>query len=96
MRNRILLVVTLCMVSFLSGYAQENSQSLERYWKPNVEKVRIISYNIFNGFDWGKDAERRGRFIDWIKNKDPEVLAMQELCGFTQKSLSEIAKKVGA
>ena len=78
-----------------SSNAQENVKALERHWKPNVEKIQIISYNIFNGFDWRKDTERQERFIKWVINKDPEVLAMQELCGFTQESLSELAKEWG-
>ncbi len=48
---RVLLVIILNVVVLFSNYAQENIQTLERHWKPNVEKVQIISYNIFNGFD---------------------------------------------
>lgn len=69
--------------------------SYERHWKDDVEKIRVISYNIFNGFNWGKDQERKERFVDWIKMQDPEILAMQELCGFTQESLSAFAKEWG-
>ena len=92
---RILLVIILNAVVLFSNHAQENVQTLERHWKPNFEKVQIISYNIFNGFDWGKDTERKERFIDWVKSRDPEVLAMQELCGFTQESLTELAREWG-
>lgn len=92
---RILLVIILNVVVLFSNHAQENVHTLERHWKPNVEKVQIISYNIFNGFDWGKDPERKERFINWVKSRDPEVLAMQELCGFTQESLLEIAVEWG-
>ncbi len=95
--KRILFVFILS-ISFLflnQIQGQENLDSLERYWKPNVEKIRIISYNIFNGFDWGKDSERQIRFIKWMKDRDPEVVAMQELCGFTQESLSLLAKSWG-
>ena len=69
--------------------------SYERHWKDDVEKIRIMSYNIFNGFNWGKDQERKERFVDWIKIQDPEILALQELCGFTQESLSALAKEWG-
>lgn len=95
MRNKILLLIVLNVVVLLSSYAQRDIQSLERYWKPNMEKVQIISYNIFNGFDWRKDTERQNRFVDWIKKQNPDVLAMQELCGFTQESLAELAKEWG-
>lgn len=95
MRNKILLLLTLSVIVLSSSYAQRDIQTLERYWKPNVEKVHVISYNIFNGFDFGKDIDRQERFVNWIKNRNPEVLAMQELYGFTQESLTELANKWG-
>ncbi len=95
MRITFVLMMSLFSVFLNQTQAQENINSLERYWKPNMEKVRIISYNIFNGFDWRKDLERQDRFIDWVKYRNPEVLAMQELCGFTEESLTELAKEWG-
>ena len=67
----------------------------ERHWKKNVQKVRVMSYNIFNGFDWCKDLEREARMVSWIKEQDPEVLGLQELCGFTQERLQKLAAKWG-
>lgn len=95
MRKRILFIIALSLGVLFSSYAQRDIKGLERHWKPNVHKIQIISYNIFNGFDWGKDTEREERFVDWVKNRNPEVLALQELCGFTQASLSVLAKKWG-
>lgn len=57
--------------------------------------MRIISYNVFNGFNWKKDKDRQERFVEWIREQDPEILALQELCGFTQQSLQELAKYWG-
>lgn len=96
MKRILFLFILIVPFVFLNQVqAQRNLDSLERHWKPNVEKIRIISYNIFNGFDWGKDKGRQLRFINWIKDKDPEVVAMQELCGFTQESLTLLAKTWG-
>uniref|UniRef100_UPI0029394BC9 endonuclease/exonuclease/phosphatase family protein n=1 Tax=Parabacteroides goldsteinii TaxID=328812 RepID=UPI0029394BC9 len=86
------LIVFYLLSSFLLSAQQS---SYERHWKSGVEKIRIISYNIFNGFDWGKDQERKERFVAWIKQQDPEVLALQELCGFTQETLSALAQQWG-
>lgn len=91
------LWITLFM--FLLGFSL-NAQNLsnekyERHWRTGYEKIRIISYNIFNGFDWGKDIDRQNRFVDWIRMQDPEILALQELCGFTQNRLSALAKQWG-
>ncbi|MEG1400915.1 endonuclease/exonuclease/phosphatase family protein [Bacteroides sp.] len=91
MKIRTFIIGLFCLLST----SAEGQESLERHWKPGMEKMRVISYNIFNGFDWGKDGDRRERFIHWMKEKDPEVLAMQELCGFTQESLSQLAKQWG-
>ncbi len=58
-------------------------------------KVKVISYNIWNGFDWGKDQERKEEMIRWVKKQQPDVLALQELCGYTPEKLREDAKKWG-
>ena len=57
--------------------------------------IKVISYNIWNGFDWGKDVERKTNFIDWVNVQKPDVFALQELCGYTQEMLLEDAKKWG-
>ncbi|MCC8142817.1 MAG: hypothetical protein LUD02_05580 [Tannerellaceae bacterium] len=67
----------------------------ERSWRKNAEKIRIISYNITDGFDDLKDTDRIARFVDWVKEKDPEVLALQELVSFKEKDLQELAKRYG-
>lgn len=43
----------------------------------------------------GERSGRRERFISRIKSRTPEVVAMQELCGFTQESLIELANEWG-
>lgn len=55
------------------------------------EKLRIISYNIWNGFE--HNAHRRANFIDWIKGQQPDILAMTELVGFTEKNLGQLASE---
>lgn len=57
--------------------------------------LKVLSYNIWNGFDWGKDTVRQAKTIYWIRSKKPDVLALQELCGYTEEKLSEDAKKWG-
>ena len=90
--KRMLFYLLLCVCpSLLSA----QNMNLERHWKKNVEKVRVMSYNIFNGFDWGNDTEREERFVAWVKEQDPEILGLQELCGFTQEKLAELAAKWG-
>ncbi|MEM1260402.1 MAG: endonuclease/exonuclease/phosphatase family protein [Bacteroidota bacterium] len=57
--------------------------------------VKIMTYNIWNGFDWGKDTIRKAKFIEYIKDKAPNVLALQELCGYDEEQLRKDAKKWG-
>ncbi|MEX0314637.1 MAG: endonuclease/exonuclease/phosphatase family protein [Allomuricauda sp.] len=54
-----------------------------------------MSYNIWNGFDWGKDEARREKCVNWIKSKKPDVVALQELCGYDEEKLKEDALKWG-
>ncbi len=87
------VMMTLCALSI---YAQNPELvKYERYWKKNVEKVRVMSYNILNGFGWGEDLERQDRFVEWIKQQDPEILGLQELCNFDLPKLKQLAARYG-
>ncbi len=57
--------------------------------------LKVMTYNIWNGFDWGKDTERKANLIEWVKLQKPDVLALQELCGYTEEQLKEDALKWG-
>ncbi len=61
----------------------------------NAKTLKVISYNIWNGFDWGKDHVRREKCVNWIKSKKPDVVALQELCGYDEEKLREDALKWG-
>jgi endonuclease/exonuclease/phosphatase family metal-dependent hydrolase len=74
----------LIMACFLCFSAQAQKDTL-----------KVISYNIWNGFDFRKDLERQSKTIDWLKSKAPDVVALQELCGYNEKTLLEDAKKWG-
>jgi endonuclease/exonuclease/phosphatase family metal-dependent hydrolase len=60
-----------------------------------VEPIKIISYNIWNGYDWGKDEERRARLVGWMKEQNPSIVGLQELCNYSGQKLAEDAKKWG-
>lgn len=53
----------------------------------------VISYNVLEGL--GQKEEKKEAFVKWVSEKDPDVLALMELNGFTQRSLQEIARKYG-
>lgn len=94
MKKKLLyLLLVFCSLN-LHAQNVQNMQN-ERHWKKNVEKVRVMSYNIFNGFNWGEDKDREDRFVTWIKEQDPEFIGLQELCGFTQEKLEKLAARWG-
>ena len=78
-KNLILLIFLLLSFSL---YGQKST-------------MKVISYNILNGFDWGKDTNREDKLASWIIKQKPDVVALQELCGFTQKKLEQFAKRWG-
>lgn len=85
----------LLIISSFAGLTAQNKTSLERDWRNDRQKVKIISYNIMNGFSNRTDLDRMDRFVDWIKDEDPDVLALNELCGFTEASLKDFASRYG-
>jgi len=72
------------MCTYNKSHAQEDLKSL-----------RVITYNIWNGFDWGKDTTRHQQFLDWASFQQPDIFALQELCGYTQAELEQDAKAWG-
>lgn len=63
--------------------------------KAESDTLKVITYNIWNGFDWGKDTVRRKKLQQWMKKQQPSVVALQELCGYTSEKLEEDAKSWG-
>ena len=61
----------------------------------NSMQVKVMSYNIWNGFEWGKDKERKEKLLAWVKKQNPDVIALQELCAYTPEKLAADAKTWG-
>lgn len=55
----------------------------------------VLSYNIWNGYDFGKDEKRRAEVNQWIKEQQPDLVALQELVKYTPEKLAEDAKSWG-
>ena len=75
--------IFLC-ISFIciNSYSQENT-------------LKVITYNIWNGYDWGKDEDRRAQVNTWINDQNPSIVALQELCNYTSNKLEKDAKTWG-
>lgn len=82
----------LTLIFSTSLFAQGQRHSEEYHWKPELEKVRVISYNILAALG---DEKREDKLISWLNIQDAEVIGFQELCGLTQEEFSGHAKKWG-
>ena len=88
-------VLFLFLLLVCSGIYAQTSNSYERDWRTDRQKIKIISYNIMDGFSNGADKDRIARFTAWVKEQSPDVLALNELCGFTEAKLKELAAGYG-
>ena len=84
-------ILFLFALFFISGLNAQTSSTYERDWRTDRQKIKIISYNIMDGFSNGSDKDRIARFTAWVKEQSPDVLALNELCGFTEAKLKELA-----
>jgi len=67
--------------------------STEAQEKPG--QFKVITYNIWNGYDWGKDEVRRAEVAEWLNKQEPSMVALQELCKYTPEKLEEDALSWG-
>jgi len=86
---------TLTIMGLLISSWTISSQTKNTAENKGEKTLKIMSYNIWNGFDWGKDEDRHKKMISWIESKKPDVVALQELCGYTEEKLSKDAKEWG-
>ena len=82
MKKSLLAVVVL--IFSVSAIAQEKN-----------DQFKVITYNIWNGYDWGKDEVRRAEVGEWISKQEPSMVALQELCKYTAEKLEEDALSWG-
>ncbi|WP_339754576.1 endonuclease/exonuclease/phosphatase family protein [Algoriphagus aquimarinus] len=80
---------TLFFTVFILGF------SLSGFSQDKVKSLKVMTYNIWNGFDWGKDSLRQESLIQWVKEQNPDVLALQELCGYNEEKLRHDAAQWG-
>lgn len=56
--------------------------------------LKLISYNVY----WGMrqdSTENKSKFAEWFKAQDADIVALQEVNGFTQKMLQDFAESYG-
>lgn len=76
-----------CAILFIGLLVSVNTIAQEK-------TLKLISYNVY----WGMrqdSTENKSKFAEWIKTQDPDILALQEMNGFTQRKLQEFAESYG-
>lgn len=62
-------IILFCSIAAVQLYAQKKT-------------LKLISYNVY----WGMrqdSTENKSKFAEWIRQQDPDILALQEMNGFT-------------
>ncbi|MBD3628184.1 endonuclease/exonuclease/phosphatase family protein [Cyclobacterium sp.] len=59
------------------------------------QSLKVISYNIWNGFDWGKDTLRQEAMVRWLKEQEADVIGFQELNAFSPEKFANLARQWG-
>ncbi len=52
---------------------------------------KVLSYNVYEGFQDNEGL--KDAFVDWVLQKDPDMIAFQELNSFTQSDLQTFAHR---
>ena len=91
--KKFLFTILLMSAAFMNAQIVPS----QRHWQKGVKELRVISFNICDGFngDKGYETERQNRLAEWVKHHHPDVLALQELVGFNQQKLTALAKQWG-
>ncbi len=54
--------------------------------------IKVVSWNVLYGFNHGQSVDLA---VDWLNQRQPDVVALQELNGFTASSLAALASRWG-
>lgn len=75
-----------CFFLLLASTFQTYSQSGET-------SFTVLNYNSLHGFEG--DSLKKTKYLKWLKNHSPDVVAYQEMIGFSKHELSSFAQKYG-
>lgn len=59
-----------------------------------AQTFKVLSYNIYKGLSCDSSVNKRG-FAEWVSKLQPDIVALQEVNGFTQAKLSQLAANYG-
>ena len=90
MKNIIRTSLLACILIWLAGFsigAHAQQQS--------VKSVKVISWNIWNGFGSNPNKNCLDDFVHFIKKENPDVLGLVELCNYDHNKLAKLASRYG-
>lgn len=59
-----------------------------------AQTLKLISYNVYWGMKQDTTAHK-AQFTQWFKDQNPDIVALQEVNGFTQQMIQEFAESYG-
>jgi exodeoxyribonuclease-3 len=83
-KSSSLCILTLALILGTS-HSRSNAQ----------EHLKVLTYNIWNGYEWGKDTIRKQQLLGWVFAQKPDIVAWQELCNYTDAQLQADALQLG-
>jgi len=84
-RKGIYLSILLAVVFLVQTSCHVFEKSADN---PPAPLMKIMTYNVLYGFNHQKSTKEAA---DWINKQNPDVLALEELNGFNEKKLGEMA-----
>lgn len=87
----------ICLLPLLSLFMTGCGSAPGRIFSDSRQTVKVLSYNVWEGFrqDGGfySDSFIREKYVHWVGKLDPDIVAYQEMGGFSQGELEDFAKK---
>jgi len=87
------LIVPISLLISLFALLLPSCQSQKKDKEASDSDLRLITYNVWYGFT--KVPERKSTWLNWMKQQNPDVVALQELNEYSEKKLSEDAMYFG-
>ena len=55
-----------------------------------ADSIKVVTYNVWYGFT--KKKERKPAYLEYVRSLKADIVALQELNGYTEEGLAEDAK----
>lgn len=85
-------ILAVGLLACLSNTPRLKSGPSEQVTATQPKRLKIVSWNVLYGFDHGRAVDEGAQ---WIRGQQPDVLALQELNGFTNESFQAAAESYG-